>query len=283
MAAKLSAYGVHISAVRFIYDYLSNRKQRTKIENHYSSWRVLIFGVPQGSILGPLLFNIYLCDLFMFTDNIDIASYADDTTPYVSEVTLDSTVKSLEKIADLLFTWLNYNQVKGNEDKCHAILSSHVNVDVNIGTAQIENSKCQKLLGINIDSKLTFEDHINRICKIASAKLNALGSISCYMDPLKRWLLVNAFFISQFNYCPLIWMFHIRKLNNKTNRLHERCLRLIYSDRGSSYEELSDTDSTVQIHQKNLQKLAIELFKINTGMAPQIMNEVFPRNYTLNL
>ena len=87
LAAKLSAYGVHISAVLFICDYLSNRKQRTKIENHYSSWRDLIFGVPQGSILGPLLFNIYLCDLFMFTDNTDIASYADDATPYVSEVT----------------------------------------------------------------------------------------------------------------------------------------------------------------------------------------------------
>ena len=97
LTAKLSAYGVHISTVRFINDYLSNRKQRTKIENHYSSWRDLIFGVPQGSNLGPLLFNIYLCGLFMFTDNINIASYADDTTPYVSEVTLDSTVRSPEK------------------------------------------------------------------------------------------------------------------------------------------------------------------------------------------
>ena len=218
----------------------------------------------------------------MFADNIDIASYADDTTPYVSGVTLDSTVKSLEKIADLLFTWFNYNQMKGNEDKCHVILSSQDNVHVNIGTAQIENSKCQKLLGINIDSKLTFEDHINRICKKASAKLNALGRISYYMDPLKRRLPVNAFFTSQFNYCPLTWMFHSRKLNNKINRLHERCLRLIYSDRGSSYEELLDKDNSVPIHQKNLQKLAIEMFKTYTGMAPQIMNEVFPRNYILN-
>ena len=75
--------------------------------------------------------------------------------------------------------------MKGNEDKCHVILSSQDNVHVNIGTAQIENSKCQKLLDINIDSKLTFEDHINRICKKASAKLNALGRVSYYIDPLK--------------------------------------------------------------------------------------------------
>ena len=128
-------------------------------------------------------------------------------------------------------------------------------------TAQIEHSKWQKLLVINIDSKLTFEDHRNRICKKASAKLNVLSRISYYMDPLKRQLLVNVFFTSQFNYCPLTWMFHCRKLNNKINGLHERCLRLIYSDRNSSYEELLDKDNTVPIHQKNLQKLAIEMFK----------------------
>ena len=85
--------------------------------------------------MGPLLFNIYLFDLFIFTDNIDIASYADNTTPYVSGVTLDSTVKSLEKVADLLFIWFNYSQMKGNEDKCYVILSSQDNVHVNIGTS----------------------------------------------------------------------------------------------------------------------------------------------------
>ena len=147
---------------------------------------------------------------------------------------------------------------------------------VNIGTAQIENSKCQKLLGINIDSKLTFED--------PSAKLNALSRISHYIDPLKRRLIVKAFLTSQFNYCPLVCMFHNRKLNNKINRLHERCLRLICNDRNSSdiLLELLDKHNSLPIHQKNLQKLAIEMFKTYTRMTSQIINEVFPRNHALN-
>ena len=126
----------------------------------------------------------------MFTDNIDTASNADATTPYISEVTLDSIVKPLEKEANLLFTWFDYNQMKRNENKCFLILSLQDNGNVTIGPAQIENSKCQKLMGINIGSKSMFRDHINCIYKNTSTKLNALSRISYYMDPLKRWLAV---------------------------------------------------------------------------------------------
>ena len=80
--AKLEAYGFQIDALRLVHDYLSNRKQRVKLNETFSSWRDIEYGVPQGSILGPLLFNIHLCALFYFLENLDIASCADDITLY---------------------------------------------------------------------------------------------------------------------------------------------------------------------------------------------------------
>ena len=83
--AKLEAYGLEIGARRLIHDYLINRKQRVKVNVAYSFWKDIIFGIPQGFILGPLLFNIHLCNLFNFLEDFDTASYADDTTIYITE------------------------------------------------------------------------------------------------------------------------------------------------------------------------------------------------------
>ena len=80
--AKLEACGFHIDALKLIHDYLSNRKQRVKVNDACSSWKDMFYGVPQGYILSPLLFNIHLCNLFYFLEDLDIASYADDTTIY---------------------------------------------------------------------------------------------------------------------------------------------------------------------------------------------------------
>ena len=95
------------------------------------------------------------------------------------------------------------------------------------------------------------------------------------MELPKRCILMNAFFKAQFNYCPIIWMFHSRCLNNKINRLHERCLRMIYNDKISNFEELLNKDNSVSIHHSNIHALAIEMYKVANDMSPDIMNEVF--------
>ena len=126
--------------------------------------------------------------------------------------------------------------MKSNDDKCHVLLSTDVIVQLNIGTARINNSKCEKLLSINVNCKLSFDNHIRDIRKKAGAKLNALTRVAQYMNTEKKPLIMNAFFSSQFSYFPLTWMFHNRSLNHKINRFNERCLRVIYNDGHSSYD-----------------------------------------------
>ena len=83
LLAKINSYGFSLPALRMVQSYLSNRKQRTKINSEFSPWEEILFGVPQGSILGPLLFNIFLCDLFFIMNDVEFASYADDNTPFL--------------------------------------------------------------------------------------------------------------------------------------------------------------------------------------------------------
>ena len=110
--AKLEAHGLEIGALRLIHAYLINRKQSVKFNEAYSSWKDIIFGVPQGSILGPLLFNIHLCDLFYFLEDFDIASYEDDTTIYTTEKNKESVIAALETSSAILYKWFNNNFMK---------------------------------------------------------------------------------------------------------------------------------------------------------------------------
>ena len=279
LAAKLSAYGFDNNSTRFLFDYLTNHKQRTKIGQVYSLWNEITSGVPQGSILGPLILSIDLCDMSFTLRNHEMASYADDNTPYITCDTIVSMIASLEKIAKEIFKWFKDKEMQGNTDKCHVLISTSQKLQVNnVGTSLIENSKYEKLPGVNIDGNLSFEKHLNIICGKARAKINALGRVAPFINIEKRRTIMNAFFNSQFSYCPLIWMFHSRLINNKINRLHERCLRIVYSDKKSTFEELLEKDNTVSVHQRNLKFLATELYKVLNGLSPDLMKDVFPLN-----
>ena len=263
--AKLAAYGFDYNSLQMLQSYLLNRKQRTKINNAYSKYCETLFGIPQGSILGSLLFNIYICDMFYDINDCDIASYADDNTPYASSRNFNTLIKKLEESTKNLFQWFRKNHMKANAGKCHLLITGNYEISVNINEFEIESSKKEKLLGISIDTRLSFEHHITSPCKKSSQQFYALARIDHYVDFEKRRSLMKAFAISQFNYCPLIWMFHNRALNNRINKIHERALRLVYQNKNLSFSELLELDNAATIHQRNLQAFVTEIVKVKNN------------------
>ena len=275
LLAKLNAYGFEHSALKFINSYLKERKQRTKVGSSFSSWRDVIFGVPQGSILGPLLFNIFLNDIFFFTDKSTIANYADDNSVYSVNDTYEGLIKTLQSETNEILGWFQINEMKSNEDKCHLFIVNDDKASVQLGNEIISASTSIELLGISIDNKLDFKDYVSKLCKKGNQKLHALARVAKYLSKDKLRLLMRTFINSQFNYCPLIWMFHNRTLNNKINKLHERALRLVYKNDDLTFQELLRIDGSVTIHQKNLQRLAIEMFKVKNKISPLPVQEIF--------
>ena len=155
----------------------------------------------------------------------DFASYGDDNTPYALGDSIDDVIKSLEDDSITLFKWLQDNQMKANNDKYHLITSKQSCMNLKIGNINIENSTCEKLLGVEVDNNLNFIEHLDGIIKKAGRKVGDLSRIFLFMDLTKRRLLMNSFFSSQFSYCPLIWMCHSRTVNNKINKLNEDVYR----------------------------------------------------------
>ena len=140
LIAKLHAYGLDIDSLNILQDYLSNRKQSTKVDSSYSSWEAMLSGVPQGSILGPLLFNIFMCDMFLILKGTYFTGYADDNTPFVVRDNITDVIKALEKIEETLVNWFSNNEIKLNIDKCHLLLNSQEPNTLKIGDLHISNS-----------------------------------------------------------------------------------------------------------------------------------------------
>ena len=147
-------------------------------------------------------FNIHLCDLER----------------------KESVISALKTSSSLLFGQFNNKFMKANSDKSHLITSYTEATAAMFDGLPIDSSEAEVLLVITIDHELKFDDHVNDSCKKACLKLNALVRIAPFMNVSKKRIIIKSFTESQFGYCPLIWMFHGRGLNNKINRTHERAL-----------------------------------------------------------
>uniref|UniRef100_A0A7M5X3F0 Reverse transcriptase domain-containing protein n=1 Tax=Clytia hemisphaerica TaxID=252671 RepID=A0A7M5X3F0_9CNID len=171
LLAKLSAYGLSESAVRLMHSYLSNRKHRVRVGSHLSSWLDILLGVPQGSILGPLLFNIFINDLFYIIK--EISNFADDNTLSSSGPSIDDVNLKLLRQLRIVLDWFKHNSMVANPSKFQLIYPGtfNTNLSLPIEKNNIKSVDVVKLLGIKIDSRLSFIPHITELCKKSNQKL----------------------------------------------------------------------------------------------------------------
>ena len=140
-----------------------------------------------------LLFNIFLADLFFIVDDVEIACYRDNNTPYVSGKYIEEVIKTLEEASKVLFKWFADNLFKSIGDKCYLLVNVNVKINIRIDNIDICNSKFEKLSGVKFDNKLTFDDRISELSKETSQKVQVLPRVTSYINTSKESILMNTF------------------------------------------------------------------------------------------
>jgi hypothetical protein len=184
---------------------------------------------------------------------------------------------NLKHDMNILIKWFSQNSMKANPDKFQFMLLGREidsNLVLKIDSVELKPSTDVILLGVILDNKLNFEKHIKNICRTSHYKLHALRRIRRDISLEKAKLLYNAFIHSLFNYAPLIWMFCKKKNYNLIERIHLKCLRIVYQS-GSCYREILLENNVKSIHQIHLRFLATEIYKSLNDLSPVFMKEFF--------
>ena len=288
ISAKLAAYGASPAAVSLLTDYLSFRHQRVKVGSVKSDWNAITKGVPQGSILGPLIFNVFINDIFnnCFYENKEcLFNYADDNTVIFTGENIQDISCKINRCALDLINWCKINQMAANPSKFQILIANEPNpVDFNIDDTIVQSSSSVKLLGVFLDCKLNFKDHVDHIITRASRQLNCLIRLSRTLSSDVKLLLYKSFILCNFNYCPVVWHHCGAQNTSKLERLQYRALKFVFNDFNASYESLLARSNLPSLYLARLRLIATEVFKAVNNLSPQYIQSVFAKpshQYTL--
>ena len=216
LLAKLKAYGLGVNASTLISSYLCGRFQRVKIGDAYSKWEKVTKGVPQGSILGPMFFNIFLNDLFYHINTIKLNAYADDEQLYDSDKDPVALEKHLKDGVNVANTWYKDNGMIVNPNKHEAIIFGKTN---HVFSFAVKESI--ELFGLVMDKDLSFNEHISKICKTINNQFNVMIRFRNLIPRNITTKLYKTFILPHFYYCSCLWHFgysrDLDKLHSKNN------------------------------------------------------------------
>ena len=285
LIAKLSKYHTSTTALNWFTSYLSNRRQVCSVSGVLSSTAILNKGVPQGSILGPLLFSVYMNDLPFLLKETEVDIYADDTTIWSSGSNSTEIEQTLDNSLRKANSWFKLNEMKPNAKKTkhlligtvQKLLHSHkTTMELSIDDAKLEESVGEKLLGVVIDSHLSWNLHIDYLIRKVNSRICLLKRAKTYLTVECRKMLYNALIKPVLEYCCTVWGNCSVENLERLLRLQKRCARLIL--------DATINDSSVKLFDKlgwlpiddtiRIRKLLM-LHKVSQGHCPEYFSSYF--------
>lgn len=283
LITKLECYGVEQNSLKWFESYLNNRTQQVNYNGEVSSKLHNNIGVPQGSILGPVLFALYINDLRDVVKHSTLNLFADDT---LISVSARSTQEAADKINDDLTNvskWLKLNKLKLNieKTKCMVINSrSEINVNIKVENSVIEVVDSYKYLGVILDNKFDFKENIKYVCKKMSKKVGLLGRLRNKLPFNSAVLIYKTIISPHVDYCASMLFMCNKTEMDKLQKVQNRCLRVILRcNRRTSIKLMLNTLCLLSIKQRIFYNTLVLIFKITNNLLPEYLKQKIKYNY----
>ena len=285
LICKLKAYGVRGIVLRWFEDYLNNRFQYVTFKSKSSNICPVRCGVPQGSILGPLLFLIYMNDIVNASPLLTYVLFADDTNIFYSHKDLNILITTLNLELKKLSLWFKSNKLSLNINKTNFMYFKHMqskqefNHNIFIDDIAIIEKQETKFLGVLIDSNLSWNSHICNICMLASRSIGILYKLKFYLSQKSLFMIYNSFILSYISYCNIVWG-NSNKLNiDKIFRLQKKALRICtHSHYIAHTDPIFYNLKTLKIDDIHTFQTAIFMYKFSTNTIPMPFRNIFVYN-----
>jgi len=284
---KLYHYGIRGKALEWFRSYLSNRKQFVTVNDIDSQLLNIDCGVPQGSILGPLLFIIFINDFHNCSDKLSFLMFADDSNLFFSHPDPQILVNTVNTELVKVLQWIKANKLTLNVTKSKYMIFSNsleeLPDDIFVDTTALEQVSNIKFLGVNVDNKLTWKHHISTITKTISRNIGVINKLKFCLPSSNLLMLYSTLVLPYINYGILVWGNTHQYLLEKILLLQKKCLRIIFNLNPLAHtDELFFENKILKVNEIYSFQLGQFMFKFNNKKAPQIFDNIFHRNDTVH-
>ena len=292
LLSKLELYGINNEALMWFDSYLTHRRQLVSLNNSKSDFETVICGVPQGSILGPLLFLLFINDLPLCVENVSADLYADDTTLYDIHTSLEAIEQNLQQSLNKLYIWCRNNGMVLNSAKTKVMLiatrqkrqklnTSHLDLQYMDETLKMISS--DKILGIFVDDSLTWSHHVKHVCKKISSYIWLLSKIKHFLSQAHRVQFYKSYIQPHIDFCNIVWGNSSESNKMKIFRLQKRACRIILNYHVEDSHAALSSLKILSVYDRLFLRKAKFMFKVYHELTPKYISENFTRRNEMDM